>query len=133
MKKSKSLDLNKLSEAFIPNSVAYKKANITEAEKSLAIAKSIPRTTRRASPNECEFSRQLELLRNTKPTEIEERIDGHITAKEASLKLGISEFTIHTQRKNGILPYKKEKLKYYYDPEEIKKLDVRKYKKQNED
>lgn len=133
MKKSKTTDLNKLSEAFIPNSVAYKKANITEAEKSLAIAKSIPRTTRRAKPNECEFSRQLDLLKNTYKKELEAREDGFITAKEASLTLGMSEFTIHTQRKKGLLPFKYEKLKYYYDPEELKKLDVRTYKKQNED
>lgn len=118
-----------LSESLIPNSIAYKKSNLEKAHEVLLIAKSIPRKIRRANPNECEFSREIQNRKIKESEKNEDRKDGLISAKEAKRMFSISEFTINNQRKSGALPFKKEKRNYYYDPEDIKKLDVRTYKK----
>ena len=118
-----------LSESLIPNSIAYKKSNLEKAHEVLLIAKSIPRKIRRANPNECEFSREIQHRKIKESEKNEDRKDGLISAKEAKRMFSISEFTINNQRKAGSLPFKKEKRNYYYDPEDIKKLDVRTYKK----
>jgi hypothetical protein len=118
-----------LSEAFIPNSVAYRKSNLEKAEEMLIIAKAIPRKVRRAKPNECEFWRELQRVKNSEPPKLKLREDGLVSAKDAKTFFGISMFTIQEQRKKGTLPFKKEKAKYYYDPEDLKKIEVRKYRK----
>lgn len=118
-----------LSESFIPNSVAYRKSNLDKAHEVLEIAKAIPRKVRRAKPNECEFSRELERVKKSEPPKLKLREDGLVSAKDAKTFFGISLFTIQEQRKKGSLLFKKEKAKYYYDPEDLKKIEVRKYKK----
>lgn len=117
-----------LSEVFIPNSIADKKSNRQKAEEALIIAKSIPRPVRKAKSNECAFSRERDRILNAEPKQIEQREDGLINAKDAEEFYGVSQFTIQARRKSGLLTFKKEKQKYYYDPEEIKKIEVRKRK-----
>lgn len=58
---------NQLSQSLVPNSIAYKKTNLELAQEALLLAKSIPRKVRRASSNECEFSRKIERNKTAEP------------------------------------------------------------------
>lgn len=132
MKKSTHTEI--LSESLIPNSVAYKKSNLDKAHEMLEVAKSIPRIVRKAKPNECDFSRERERLLNAEPRIMKVREDGLISVKDAVEFYGLSQFTIQDQRKKGLIPFKKEHNKYYYDPADLMKIEPRrKYKNNNED
>lgn len=125
---------NELAESFIPNSVAYKKSNLEKAQETLIIAKSIPRAVRKAKPNECDFSRERERILNAEPRIMKVREDGLVSVKDAVEFYGMSQFTIQDLRKKGLIPFKKEHNKYYYDPADLIKIEPRrKYKNTKED
>lgn len=117
-----------LAESFIPNSVAYKKSNLEKAQEMLEIAKKIPRIVRKAKPNECDFSRERDRLMNSEPRKIKEREDGLISAKDAVDFYGVSQFTVQLKRKQGLIEYKKENGKYFYNLEDLLKVASRKRK-----
>lgn len=125
---------NELAESFIPNSVAHKNSNLEKAKEALKIAKSIPRAVRKAKPNECDFSRERERLLNAEPRVMKAREDGLVNLKDAVEFYGVSQFTIQDLRKKGLIPFKKEHNKYYYDPADLMKIEPRrKYKNTKED
>lgn len=122
-----------LAESFVPNSIAYKKSNLEKAQEMLEVAKKIPRTVRKAKPNECAFSRERERLLNAEPRKIETREDGLISVKDAVEFYGVSQFTIQLRRKQGLIEFKKENGKYFYNLEDILRVALRKPKKEKND
>lgn len=110
------------------NSIGHKNQQLENAKTALLKAKSLNRPVRKAKSNECAFSKERDRILNAEPKQIEQREDGLINAKDAEEFYGVSQFTIQARRKSGLLTFKKEKQKYYYDPEEIKNIEVRKRK-----
>lgn len=112
----------------IPNSIAHKNTQLENAKNALLKAKSLNRPVRKAKSNECAFSRERERTLNAEPRKLTEREDGLISVKDAVEFYGISQFSIQDQRKKGLIPHKKEKGKYYYNLEDLKKIPVKKYR-----
>jgi len=130
----KATDKNALAESFVPNSIAYKNSHLEKAKEMLEIAKSIPRSVRKANPNECDFSRERDRIMNAEPKQMQLREDGLISAKDAVEFYGLSQFSIQAKRKEGLVEFKKENGKYFYNLEHILKFAQKKYKiEKNED
>lgn len=131
----KATDKNALAESFVPNSIAYKNSHLEKAKEMLEIAKSIPRSVRKANPNECDFSRERDRIMNAEPRKLKEREDGMISAKDAVEFYGVSQFTVQIKRKQGLIDYKKENGKYFYNLEDLLRVALRKrnIKKDEED
>lgn len=104
-----------LNEAFIPGTIAYKKTNLTKAHEALKLAKSQNRPVRRANPNECEFSREIAIVKNNQNNDL-------VTTEQVAKMLGKSNYVVFKYRDLGIFKVHSQiKQTQYYLREDIDK------------